>query len=65
MRTRINCIQRHNDSGEMSCGNLLMFSHVRRPLSKNTVSKRYLIDFKFRQLHNYKLFNYDELMPFV
>jgi hypothetical protein len=62
LRTRINRVSRHDDGGEMpSSENLSIFSNLGRPAQKNTVSRRYLSKIKFRQTHNYMLFNYDEL----
>jgi hypothetical protein len=49
MQTRINCVPRHDDVGEMSSGgNVSIFSHSEQPLSKNIVSRRYLKNIKFR-----------------
>jgi hypothetical protein len=68
MRTRINCVLKHDDGGEISSGgNVSIFSNPRWSLSKNTASRRYLTNIKFRKkkTHNYVLFNYSELRPFV
>lgn len=49
MLTRINCVSRHDDVGAMSFGgNVSIFSHFGQPLSKNTVSRRYLTNIEFR-----------------
>jgi hypothetical protein len=45
--------------------NLLIFSHPRRPLWKNTARGRYLKKIEFRHAHNHVLFNCDELRPFI
>jgi hypothetical protein len=61
MRTIINSIPRHDDSGGVpSSGNLPIFSYYRWPLLKNIVLRRYMIDIEFKQTDNYMLFNYDE-----
>jgi len=62
LRTRINRVSRHDDGGKMSSSeNLSIFSNSKRPAPKNTVSRRYLSEIKFRQTHNYMLFNCEEL----
>jgi hypothetical protein len=35
------------------------------PTPKNTIRGRYLSEIKFKQAHNYVLFNCDELRPFI
>jgi len=66
LRTRINCVPWHDDGGKVpSIGNLSIFSNPRRPTPKNTVRGRYLSEIEFREAHNYVLFNYDELRPFI
>ena len=66
LRTRINRVPWHDDGGEVpSSENLSIFSNPRRPTPKNTVRGRYLSEIEFRQAHNYALFNYDELRPFI
>ena len=66
LRTRINHGTRHDDSGEVSLNeNLLIFSHLGRPVQKNVVRRRYLTEIEFRQAYNYVLFNCDELRPFI
>jgi len=66
LRTRINHISRHYDSGEVPSNvNLSIFSNSRRPAPKNVVKGRYLVEIELRQVHNYFLFNYDELRPFT
>jgi hypothetical protein len=66
LRTGINCIPKHDDGGEVpSSENLSIFSNPGRPTPKNAGRERYLSEIKFRQAHNYVLFNYDELGPFV
>jgi len=66
LRTRINRVPRHDDGGEVSSsGNLSIFFNPRRPTPKNAVRGRYLSEIEFRQAHNYILFNYDELRPFI
>jgi len=50
MRTRINCVLKHDDGGEISSGgNVSIFSNPRWSLSKNTASRRYLTNIKFRK----------------
>jgi hypothetical protein len=44
---------------------LSIFSNPGRPTPKNIVRGRYLLEIKFKQAHNYVLFNYDELIPFI
>jgi hypothetical protein len=62
LRTRINHVPRHDDGGEVPLSeNLSIFSNSGQPTQKNTVSRRYLSKIKFRQIHNYILFNCDEL----
>ena len=66
LRTRINRVPRHNDSGEVSSsGNLSIFSNPERTTPKNVVRGRYLSEMEFKQAHNYVLFNCDELRPFI
>jgi len=66
LRTRINRVPRHDDGGEVpSSGNLSIFFNPGRCTPKNTVRGRYLSEIEFRQAHNYVLFNYDELRPFI
>jgi hypothetical protein len=66
LRTRINCVPRHGDGGEVSSSeNLSIFSNPGRLTPKNTVRIRYLLEIEFRQAHNYVLFNFDELRPFI
>ena len=66
LRTRINRVPRHDDGGEVSSsGNLSIFSNTGRPTAKNVVRGRYLSKIKFKQAHNYPLFNCDELRPFI
>jgi hypothetical protein len=49
MRTRINCILRHNNGGEVPLSeNLSIFFHPRQPFLKNTVLRRCLTNIKFR-----------------
>jgi hypothetical protein len=62
LRTRINRVPRHDDDGEVPLGgNLSIFSNPGRPTPKNVVKGRYLSEMKFRQAHNYIIFNYHEL----
>jgi hypothetical protein len=62
LRTRINHVPRHDDGGEVPLSeNLSIFSNSGQPTQKNTVIRRYLSKIKFRQIHNYILFNCDEL----
>jgi hypothetical protein len=66
LRTRINRVPRHDDGSEVPySGNLSIFSNTGRPTPKNAVRVRYLSKIKFKQAHNYVLFNYDELRPFI
>jgi hypothetical protein len=66
LRTRINCVPRHDDGGEVpSSGNLSIFSNTGRPTSKNIVRERYLSEIEFKQALNYVLFYCDELRPFI
>jgi len=66
LRTRINCVLRHDDGGEVpSSGNLSIFSHLGRHVLKNVLRGRYLSKIEFRQAHNYVLFNCDELRSFI
>jgi hypothetical protein len=66
LRTRINHVPRHDDGGEVPLSeNLSIFSNPGRPAPKNIVRGRYLSEIKFRQAHNYVLFNCDELRPFI
>jgi hypothetical protein len=61
VRTIINRIPRHDDGGGVPFrGNLPIFSYYRRPLLKNIVLRRHMIDIKFKQVDNYMLFNHDE-----
>jgi hypothetical protein len=54
------------DGGEVSSSeNLSIFSNPGRLTPKNTVRIRYLLEIEFRQAHNYVLFNFDELRPFI
>ena len=63
---RINRVSRHDDGGEVpSSGNLSIFSDPGQPTPKNAVRGRYFSEIEFRQAHNYVLFNYDELRPFI
>jgi len=65
LRTRINRVPRHDDSGEVpSSGNLSIFSNHGQATRKNVVRGRYFSEIEFRQVHNYVLFNCDELKPF-
>jgi len=66
LRTRINCVPRHDDGGEVSSsGNLSIFFNPRRPTPKNVVRGRYFSEIEFKQAYNYVLFNCDELRPFI
>jgi len=66
LRTRINCVPRHDDSGEVpSSGNLSIFFNPGQPTPKNSLKGRYFFEIEFRQTHNYVLFNCDELRPFI
>ena len=66
LRTRINHVSRYDDGGEvLSRGNLTIFSHFGRSVQKNTMRGIYLLEIKFRQAHNYMLFNCDKLRPFI
>ena len=66
LRTRINRVPWHDDGGEVSSsGNLSIFSNPGRPIYKNVVRGRYLLEIEFKQAHNYILFNCDELRPFI
>jgi hypothetical protein len=66
LRTRINGVPRHDDGGEVySSGNLSIFSNPGRPTPKNAIRGRYLSEIEFKQVHNYVLFNCDELRPFI
>jgi len=66
LRTRINHVSWHDDGGEVpSSGNLSIFFNPGRPTLKNVIRGRYLSEIEFRQAHNYALFNYDELRPFI
>jgi hypothetical protein len=66
LRMRINHIPRYDDGGEVSSsGILLVFSNLGQPTPKNVVKGRYLSEIKFKQAHNYVLFNCDELRPFI
>ena len=66
LRTRINRVPRHDDSGEVSSSeNLSIFSNSGRPAPKNDVRGRYFSEIEFRQGHNYVLFNCDEFRPFI
>ena len=66
LRTRINRVPRHDDGGEVpSSGNLSIFCNTGRPTLKNSIRGRYLSEIEFKQTHNYVLFNYDELRPFI
>jgi len=66
LRTRINRAPRYDDGGEVPfSGNLSIFSNPGRPTLKNAIRGRYLSEIEFRQAHNYLLFNYDEMRPFI
>jgi len=66
LKTRINHILQNNDGGEVSSSvNLSIFSNAGRPTPKNVIRGRYLSEIKFKQAHNYVLFNYDELRPYI
>jgi len=50
LRTRINHVPQHDDSGEVhSSGNLSIFSNLGRPTPKNAIKGRYLSEIEFRQ----------------
>ena len=66
LRTRINRVPWLDDGGEMPFnGSLSIFFNPRWPTLKNVIRGRYLSEIEFRQAHNYALFNYDELRPFI
>jgi hypothetical protein len=66
LRTRINRVPRHDDGSEVpSSENLSIFFNPGQPTPKNIVRGRYLSKIKFKQAHNYVLFNCDELRPFI
>jgi hypothetical protein len=66
LRTRINRVPRHDDSGEVPfSGNFSIFSNPGQPTPKNAIRKRYLFEIEFRQAHNYVIFNCDELRSFI
>ena len=66
LRTGINRVPRHDDGVEVpSNGNLSIFSNPGQPTPKNVIKGRYLPEIEFRQAHNYVLFNFDELRPFI
>jgi len=66
LRTSINRVPLHDEGGEVpSSGNLSIFYNPGRPIPKNVVKERYLLEIKFRQAHNYVIFNYDGLRPFI
>jgi hypothetical protein len=66
LRTRINRVSWHDDGSEVtSSGNLSIFSNPGRPTPKNLVKGRYFSEIEFKEAHNYVLFNYDELRPFI
>jgi len=66
LRLRINHVPQHDDGDKVpSSGNLSIFSNPGRPTPKNVARGRYLSEIKFRQAHNYVLFNRDELRPFI
>jgi len=66
LRTRINHVPQHDDGGKVpSSGKLSIFSYLGWPTPKNVIRKRYLSKIEFRQGHNYVLFNYDKLRPFI
>jgi hypothetical protein len=44
---------------------LSIFSNPRQPIPKNAIRGRYLFEIEFKQAHNYVLFNYNELRPFI
>jgi len=49
LRTRINHVSWHDDSGEVpSSGNLPIFSNPRRPTPKYVIRGRYLSEIEFR-----------------
>jgi hypothetical protein len=48
-----------------SNGYLSIFFNPGWLVPKNIVRERYLTKFQFRHAHNYVLFNYDELRPFI
>jgi hypothetical protein len=66
LKTRINCVPRYDDGGEVSSsGNLSIFSNPGRPTPKNAVRGRHLSEIEFKQAYNYVLFNCDELRLFI
>jgi hypothetical protein len=66
LRTTINRIPKHDNSGEVpSSRNLSIFSNSGRPAPKKDVRGRYFSEIEFRQRHNYVLFNCDEFRPFI
>jgi len=66
LRTRINCVSKNDDDGEVPlCGNLSILYHPRWPVLKKVVREKYLSEIKLRQAYNYMLFNCDELRPFI
>jgi hypothetical protein len=66
LRTRINHVPRHDNGREVSLSeNLSIFSHSGSPVPKNATRRRYLIEIEFGQTHNYVVFNYNELRPFI
>jgi len=66
LKTRINCVSKHDDGREVSlCENLSIFSPPGWPVPKNVVMGRYLSEIEFKQAHNYVIFNCDELRPFI
>jgi hypothetical protein len=44
---------------------LSIFSNPGQPTPEDVKGGRYLSEIEFRQTHNYVLFNYDELRPFI
>ena len=63
---RMNRVPRHDDGGEVSSsGNLSILSNPGWPTPKNVVRGTYLSEIEFKQAHNYVLFNYNELRPFI
>jgi hypothetical protein len=66
LRMRINRVPRHDKNGEVpSSGSLSIFSNLGRPILKIVVRGRYLSEIEFKQSHNYVIYYYDELRPFI
>jgi len=66
LRTRIYYVPRHDDSGKvLSSGNFSIFFHAEWLVPKKPVSGRYLTEIKLRYVHNYVLFNCNELRHFI